>query len=122
TLAELDDASWLDEATWIASDLLRLFHDATDGGFFTTGVDAPALIVRPKDYEDNATPSDNSLAAGALLRLAALTGEHRYEAVATEVLEAMAPIVTRHPVAFGELLQALERSVSPPVEIAVVGP
>ncbi|MDQ1468068.1 MAG: uncharacterized protein QOH10_2483 [Actinomycetota bacterium] len=122
TLAELDDASWLDEATWIASDLLRLFHDDTDGGFFTTGVDAPALIVRPKDYEDNATPSENSLAAGALLRLAALTGEHRYEAVATEVLEAMAPIVTRHPVAFGELLQALERSVSPPVEIAVVGP
>jgi uncharacterized protein len=122
TLAELDDAAWLGEATWIASELLRLFHDDIAGGFFTTGVDAPALIVRPKDYEDNATPSENSLAAGALLRLAALTGEHRYEAVATEVLDAMAPLAGRHPVAFGELLQALERSVSPPVEIAVVGP
>ena len=121
TLAELDDPSWLAEADWIASDLLRLFHDDDAGGFFTTGVDAPALIVRPKDYEDNATPSENSLAADALLRLAALTGETRYERIAAAVLDAMAPLVGRHPVAFGELLQALERSVSPPVEIAVVG-
>ena len=122
TLAELDDAGWLDEATRIAGELLRLFHDDAAGGFFTTGVDAPALIVRPKDYEDNATPSENSLAAGALLRLAALTGETSYERVASEVLDAMAPVVGRHPVAFGELLQALERSVSAPIEIAVVGP
>ncbi|MDQ1533716.1 MAG: uncharacterized protein QOF28_1477, partial [Actinomycetota bacterium] len=122
TLAELDDPSWLAEARWIATDLLRLFHDDEGGGFFTTGSDAPALIVRPKDYEDNATPSENSLAADALLRLAALTGETHYEEVAAEVLDAMGSLVGRHPVAFGELLQALERSVSPPLEIAVVGP
>ncbi len=122
TLAELDDASRLDEATTIAGELLRLFHDDAAGGFFTTGIDAPALIVRPKDYEDNATPSENSLAAGALLRLAALTGEARYETVASEVLDAMAPVVGRHPVAFGELLQALERALGAPIEVAVVGP
>jgi uncharacterized protein YyaL (SSP411 family) len=122
TLAELDDAAWLGDARWIADELLRLFHDDAAGGFFTTGVDAPALIVRPKDYEDNATPSENSLAADALLRLAALTGEVSYETVAAEVLDAMAPLAARHAVAFGELLQALERAVSPPVEIAVVGP
>jgi uncharacterized protein YyaL (SSP411 family) len=121
TLAELDDAGWLDDATRIAGELLRLFHDDAAGGFFTTGIDAPALIVRPKDYEDNATPSENSLAAGALLRLAALTGEARYETIASEILDAMAPVVGRHPVAFGELLQALERLVSAPIEIAVVG-
>jgi uncharacterized protein YyaL (SSP411 family) len=121
TLAELDDAGWLDEAKTIAGELLRLFHDDAAGGFFTTGIDAPALIVRPKDYEDNATPSENSLAAGALLRLAALTGETSYERVASEVLDATAPVVARHPVAFGELLQALERSVGAPIEIAVVG-
>jgi uncharacterized protein YyaL (SSP411 family) len=122
TLAELDDPAWLDEAIRIAEELLRLFHDHDGGGFFTTGNDAPALIVRPKDYEDNATPSENSLAAGALLRLAALTGEHRYEAVASEIIAAMAPLLTRHPIAFGELLQAVERTVGPPLEIAVVGP
>ena len=100
---------------WIAGDLLRLFHDDDAGGFFTTGVDAPALIVRPKDYEDNATPSENSLAADALLRLAALTGREPLRGrsrprCSTPWLRC----VGRHPVAFGELLQALERSVSAP--------
>ena len=41
--------------------------------------DAEALIVRPKDVQDNATPAENSLAADGLLRLAALTGERAYE-------------------------------------------
>ncbi len=121
TLAELDDPAWLGEARAIADDLARLFHDDERGGFFTTGSDAAALIVRPKDYEDNATPSENSLAAGALLRLAALTGEARPEELASEIVVAVAPIATRHPVGFGELLQAVERMVLPPLEIAIVG-
>ncbi len=37
TLAELDDASWLDFARPVADELLRLFHDDERGGFFTTG-------------------------------------------------------------------------------------
>ena len=59
----------------VADELVRLFADDERGGFFTTGTDAEALIVRPKDYQDNATPSENSLAADGLLRLAALTGD-----------------------------------------------
>ena len=121
TLAELDDAAWLDEATTDRRRAAAPLPRRRRGRVLHDRRRRPALIVRPKDYEDNATPSENSLAADALLRLAALTGETRYEAVAAEVLDAMAPLVGRHPVAFGELLQALERSVSPPVEIAVVG-
>jgi hypothetical protein len=121
TLAELDRADWLAEATTVADELVRFFHDDAAGGFFTTGSDAPALIVRPKDYEDNATPSENSLAAGALLRLAALTGEPRYEALADEIIDAIAPLTGRHAIAFGELLQALERRVGAPLEVAIVG-
>ena len=63
TLAEVDDPAWLTDAIAVADALVRLFFDDEAGGFFTTGSDAPALIVRPKDYEDNATPSENSLAA-----------------------------------------------------------
>ena len=75
TLAELDDVAWLAEARTVADELVRLFADDDRGGFFTTGADAEALIVRPKDSQDNATPSENSLAADGLLRLAALTGD-----------------------------------------------
>ena len=75
TLAELDDVAWLADARAVADELLRLFHDADGGGFFTTGHDAEQLVVRPKDVFDDATPSANSLAANGLLRLAALTGD-----------------------------------------------
>ena len=58
-----------------ADALLELFWDDERGGLFTTGHDAEALVARPKDLLDNATPSANALAAVGLLRLAALTGE-----------------------------------------------
>jgi len=121
TLAEVDDVEWLVSAREVADDLLRLFHDDAEGGFFTTGDDAEALIVRPKDFQDNATPAENSLAANGLLRLAALTGETRYEAAGREVLGVLAPVIGEHPTAFAYLLGAFERAVTPPLEIAVMG-
>ena len=121
TLAELDGAEWLAEARVVADDLLRLFHDAEGGGFFTTGHDAEALVVRPKDLFDDATPSANSLAANGLLRLAALTGDSRYAEPAVAILELLAVPMTRHPTGFAYLLGALERWLRPPIEIVVVG-
>jgi uncharacterized protein YyaL (SSP411 family) len=122
TLAEVDDVGWLAEARTVADDLMRLFADTEHGGFFTTGIDAEALIVRPKDSQDNATPAENSLAASALLRLAALTGEASYEEPAAAWLRAMAPLLGEHPTAFAYLLGALDRWLAPPVEVAIVGP
>jgi uncharacterized protein YyaL (SSP411 family) len=121
TLAELDDVLWLAEARTIADGLLSLFGDDERGGFFTTGVDADALIVRPKDFQDNATPSENSLAADGLLRLAALTGEAEGAARAERWLATLAPVMGEHPTAFAFLLEALERVVQPPLEVAIVG-
>ena len=121
TLAEVDDVSWLTDARWVADELLRLFHDDEGGGFFTTGVDAESLIVRPKEYQDNATPAENSLASTGLLRLAALTGVGRYEVPAEEVLRLLGSVLAEHASAFAYLLGALERLVTPPLEVAVIG-
>jgi uncharacterized protein YyaL (SSP411 family) len=120
TLAEVDDVAWLADARWVADELLRLFHDEEGAGFFTTGVDAESLIVRPKEYQDNATPAENSLAANGLLRLAALTGVGRYEAPADEVLRLLGAVLAEHATAFAYLLGALERLVTPPLEVAIV--
>jgi uncharacterized protein YyaL (SSP411 family) len=121
TLAEVDDVSWLADARWVADELLRLFHDDEGGGFFTTGVDAESLIVRPKEYQDNATPAENSLASTGLLRLAALTGVGRYKVPAEEVLRLLGSVLAEHASAFAYLLSALERLVTPPLEVAVIG-
>ena len=121
TLAEVDDVAWLDEARTVATGLLDLFADDEHGGFFTTGSDAEALIVRPKDTQDNATPSESSLAANGLLRLAALSGDDTFAEAAARCVHNLAPVIGEHPTAFAYVLGALERLVSPPIEIAVVG-
>ena len=122
TLAEVEGTTWLADVRTVADDMVRLFHDQERGGFFTTGSDAEALIVRPKDVQDNATPSENSLAANGLLRLAALTGDARYHDLAGAWVRGMAALLGDHPTAFAYLLGALEQLITPPLEVAVIGP
>jgi len=121
TLVEVDGPGWLREARWCADELLRLFHDPGSGGFFTTGTDAEALIVRPQDFFDNATPAENSLAADGLLRLAALTGDPGYEESPRAVLALLAEPAVTHAGSFAFLLGAYERAVLPPIEVVLVG-
>src|SRR6185503_18675492 len=122
TMAELDHVDWLADARLVADELIRLFHDPDGHGFFTTGTDADALIVRPKDAFDDATPSANSLAANGLLRLSALTGDARYESPAVDVAEMLARPMASQPTAFAHMLEACERVLTPPLEVAIVGP
>ncbi len=121
SMAEHDNASWLDFAGPVADDLIRLFADPADGGFFTTGHDAERLVVRQKDVFDNATPSANSLAANALLRFAALSGDRRYEEPAVRVLTMLGRVMSAHPTSFAHALAAAERSITRPLEVAIVG-
>ena len=122
TAAELDDIAWLDDAVVLADELRARFSDPASGGFFTTGDDAPELIVRPQDFFDNATPSENSLAADALLRLAAVTGDDALAADTRRMLAFLGPAMTQYPTSFGLLLGAYERALTPSLEVAIVGP
>jgi uncharacterized protein YyaL (SSP411 family) len=116
------EARWITEATRTADALLDGFWDAGAGGVFTTGVDGEALVVRQKDLFDNATPSANSLAALALLRLAALTGEQRYRHHAEQILALVGDLAAQHPTAFAQALSAIAVLRAGLTEIAVVGP
>ncbi len=121
-LAELTgEARWIDEARHTADALLDLFWDHDQGGVFTTGSDAEALVTRPKDIMDNATPSANSLAAFSLLRLGALTGDARYTDHAHTILRLLGPLAGRHALAFGHLLGALDLALTGITEVVITG-
>ena len=84
----------------VADGLIDLFHDDDNGGFFTSGRDAEALIVRTKEIFDGATPSANAVAALALARLGALTGSTRYGDEARGIVDLFGDLLVRHPTAF----------------------
>jgi uncharacterized protein YyaL (SSP411 family) len=114
------DPRWFGEAERLAGEILERFADAENGGFFSTPADGEALVARRKDLEDAPIPSGQSAACLALLRLARLTGEARWEDAALSVLRLLHTIAPQHPTAFGHLLQALDFWFAPVREVAIV--
>ncbi len=113
---------WLEEARRLALLAVELFGDDERGGFFLTPVDGERLVARQKSFDDNPTPSGNSMLAHVLLRLARLYGDDELERSAVSVLRLVAGLVTRAPSAFGWALCAFDLHFSPPRELAVIGP
>jgi uncharacterized protein YyaL (SSP411 family) len=75
------------------------YGDAEGGGFFDRPSDAApmgGLDVRRKPFQDSPTPSANSVAAIALIRMHAFTGDERYHAFAKKTLEAFAGIAPQY--------------------------
>ncbi len=101
--------------------MIEEFWDEEGAGFFFTGKSHENLIVRSKDYFDNATPSGNSVAATVLLRLAILTNNERYRELAEAVFGEVADQVRRYPSGFGYALSAMDALLSSPKEVALVG-
>src|SRR6478672_10415989 len=115
------DAVWLEQARVLLDDALDRFR-AEDGGFFDTGSDAEALVARPRDPSDNASPSGLSAAVHALAEYAALTGSGRHRQAAEQALATTAALAERAPRFAGWSLAAGEAMLDGPLEIAVVGP
>jgi uncharacterized protein len=112
---------WIKSAISLADTMIEQFWDEEAGGFFFTGREHERLIVRAKEFLDNATPSGNSIAALSLLRLGLLTGNRDYHRRATDVLRLMANQIRRYPSAFGFGLCALDFHLAQPLELAIIG-
>ena len=113
------DASWFKVAESLLERVLEQF--VADGTFYDTAGDAEALVWRPQDPTDNASPSGVSLAAEALTTFASLTGSTRYDVAAREALKASAALAGRAPRFAGRGLAVAEAMASGPLEIAIVG-
>jgi uncharacterized protein len=112
---------WLKESLALTERMIDEFWDTENGGFFFTGKSHENLIVRSKDYFDNATPSGNSVAAIVLLRLATLTSNDNYRNLGTAVLREIADQIRRYPSGFGYALSAADFLLATPREVAIVG-
>ncbi|MGB9418859.1 MAG: thioredoxin domain-containing protein [Acidobacteriaceae bacterium] len=115
---------YYDAAQMLATRMQRDFYDATGGGFFDTRVDPDAigaLSARRKPLQDTPTPAGNPTAAAALLRLEALNGDTKLREVAEDTLEAFAGIVEHFGLYAGSYGLALERLLTLPQQIVIVG-
>jgi uncharacterized protein YyaL (SSP411 family) len=112
---------WVEAALDLTQVMIEQFWDPAKGGFFYTGRDHEQLIARSKDPQDNAIPSGNSMAVTALLRLAKLTGRVDLHEKATATLRLFSGLLASHPLAFGQMLVAVDFYLSPVQEFAVVG-
>ena len=79
------------------------------------------LVARPREFDDNPTPSGNTTLAGLLVRLARTYGEPELERRAHAVVDQVGALLGRAPQGFGHLLGVCDALLSAPREAAVVG-
>ncbi|QTZ93828.1 thioredoxin domain-containing protein [Streptomyces auratus] len=122
TLASVTgEGVWVEFAGFLLDTVLLQFT-TEDGALYDTAADAEALIRRPQDPTDNATPSGWTAAAGALLSYAALTGSGRHRDAAERALGIVTALAGRAPRFIGWGLAVAEAALDGPREVAVVGP
>jgi uncharacterized protein YyaL (SSP411 family) len=100
------------------------FGDPQGGGFFDRANDAPpmgGLEMRRKPFQDSPTPGANSVAAIALVRMHAFTGEERYYAAAKATLEAFAGIAPKYGLFASSYGLAATLFASHPLQVVITG-
>ena len=101
------------------------YGDAEGGGFFDRPSDAApmgGLDVRRKPFQDSPTPGANSVAAIALIRLHAFTGDDRYHAFARKTLEAFAGIAPQYGLFAATYGLAATLFANHPLQVVITGP
>ena len=91
------NADYLQKAIQRSNQMVELFEDKEQGGYFMTASDGELLIARPKETYDGAIPSGNSVAALVLQRLASLTGELKWQEAAQRQMQFMADRISDYP-------------------------
>lgn len=110
---------WFAVARELTEEMIARFSDP-GGGFFDTPNDAEALLVRPKDIQDNATPSGNALACEVLLKMSAFTDKGEYRDLAEKALSLVVEPALRYPLAFARWLSAADYALDNGKQIAVL--
>jgi uncharacterized protein len=100
------------------------YGDPEGGGFFDRPSDAApmgGLDVRRKPFQDSPTPGANSVAAIALIRMYAFTGDGRYHAFAQKTLEAFAGIAPQYGLFAATYGLAAMLFAHHPIQVVITG-
>jgi uncharacterized protein len=116
------ESEWLFAAEQIVQTQVELFGDGEAADFYFTSSDHESLLVRQKEYLDNATPGGNSVSCLNLLRLAELLDKTEYHERAAAMLQIVGKAAAQYPLGFGQWLQALDFFIGPVNQVAIVGP
>jgi uncharacterized protein YyaL (SSP411 family) len=114
------EEKYLQASIELTNIMLEEFWDPENGGFFLTDQTAEASVPRIKQTYDGAAPSGNSIALLNLLRLAAITGEVRFEEYAEKLFGALAEEVKGQPLGHTFLLVGLDFALEP-LNVVLVG-
>ena len=100
---------YLQQAIAVQAEFDRDFWDALSGGYFnTTSESSQHLLLRERNYQDNATPSSNGVAIANLVRLASVTEKLEYLDRAELALKRFGHVISNSPVACPSLLVAFD--------------
>jgi uncharacterized protein YyaL (SSP411 family) len=102
------DERWLDQASRLNAQLIDLFGDGDNGGFFFVARDAETVLVRAKDANDGAIPSGNSVELMNLLRLSTLLDRDDLNAEAERLLRAFGGQLVLSPLRSERMLAGLD--------------
>jgi len=112
---------YLKKGKKILDDMIALFWDEEDGGFYFSGEDSETLISREKEVYDGALPSGNSVAAVMLTRMGYLTGEIKYLDKAEEMYYTFYEDMKGYAVASSFFIQNLLLTENPTKEVVILG-
>ncbi len=114
------DTDWLTPAGALLDRALDGFA-AEGGGFYDTAEDAEALVARPRDPSDNASPAGQSALVHALLAWSAVTGSGRHRDAAESALTSVTALAVKAPRFAGWSLAGAEAALAGPLQVVVVG-
>lgn len=115
------EVKYLKEAIHRATQMVELFEDKENGGYFMNADDSEQLIARLKESYDGAMPSGNSAASMLLQQLADLTGESVWRQAAVRQQTFMAGQIESYPAGHCYGLLAMKEAIYPHKELICCG-
>lgn len=115
------ESSWLEWAENLQAQQNISFWDEKNGGYFTSPVNSPDIIIRDKEEQDGAEPCGNSVSVHNLLKLAAYLDRPDLRDMAGKTLITYSDHLTKIPIALPEMTSALMFYHSVPTQVFIAG-